>query len=81
MSFAASSRYGKKWPAKSCAAKRAAGFRCEYVYRTGQRCNSSVLLNTHHKTYDRMGKEKGSDLICLCRVHHLKVHGRLDTCK
>lgn len=69
--------YGPRWKAKSLAVKRAAGFQCQYVYKNGTRCKSNTLLNTHHYTYDRFGAERGSDLVCLCRVHHMKVHGRL----
>lgn len=69
--------YGKTWREKSTAVKRCAGFRCEYVYKDGRRCMSTVLLDCHHMTYKRLRAERGSDLVCLCRVHHMKVHGRL----
>lgn len=69
--------YGDKWKARSLAVKRAANFQCEYVYSDGKRCAVSVLLNTHHVTYERFGHERGTDLVCLCRLHHMKVHGLL----
>ena len=69
--------YGSKWVQRSFAVKRAAGFRCEYVYSDGVRCRSNAMLNSHHTTYDRLGRERGSDLVCLCRFHHMKVHGRV----
>jgi hypothetical protein len=69
--------YGPNWKSKSYAVKRAAGFRCEYVYSNGQRCRATSMLESHHTTYERLGRERGSDLVCLCRFHHMKVHGRL----
>ena len=69
--------YGNNWKHKALAAKRVAGFRCQYVYKDGTRCMSNVLLDCHHITYKRLRSERGSDLLCLCRVHHMKAHGRL----
>ena len=45
-------------------------------------CRSKHDLNLHHKTYKRLGRERLSDLVWLCRTcHHeahltLKVQGR-----
>lgn len=69
--------YGRNWTEKATAVKRAAGFRCEYIYSDGSRCQCTVTLQCHHETYSRFLNERGSDLTCLCQVHHLKVHGRL----
>ena len=69
--------YGERWHAKALAVKRAAGFRCEYVYKDGSRCQCTRLLDCHHVTYRRFRCERGSDLVCLCRMHHAKIHGKL----
>ncbi len=47
-----------------------------------QICNSSrdqSILDTHHRTYDRIGNERPGDLIVLCRDCHTLFHenGRL----
>lgn len=35
-------------------------------------------LDVHHITYERLGAEIDSDVICLCRDCHAKVHAALD---
>lgn len=40
-------------------------------------CGSKNQLNVHHKTYDRIGAEKLSDLITLCQECHAKYHNKL----
>jgi hypothetical protein len=46
----------------------AAGRRC-------QLCNAAdQVLDVHHRTYERLGKEKLSDLIVLCRSCHERHH-------
>lgn len=37
-------------------------------------CKSSTKLNVHHKTYERLGKEKLTDLVLLCEECHNKTH-------
>lgn len=44
-------------------------------------CSSTVNLNLHHLTYDRLGKERLSDLVCLCEDCHHKLHENLKTQK
>jgi len=61
------------WKDKSERAKKRAGYRC-------QLCNSpqgEVKLNTHHRTYERLGNEQYSDLIVLCQDCHNKFHNQL----
>ncbi len=58
-----------EWKAKSIAAKERAGNRC-------QLCNSRGPLDTHHRTYERLGNELSEDLIALCRKCHSKFHGK-----
>ena len=59
----------RTWKAKSAAIKK-----------TGicSRCGRKAPLDTHHKTYARLGFEKDSDLIALCRACHAREHGILD---
>lgn len=56
-----------EWKAKANAAKERAGRRCQV-------CNASGLLDTHHRTYDRIGNEQNDDLIVLCRGCHTLFH-------
>jgi hypothetical protein len=46
---------------------RQARYRC-------QLCNTSGLLNVHHRTYERRGCEDMADLTVLCRPCHAKHH-------
>lgn len=39
-----------------------------------QRCNSSYRLHTHHISYERLGEERNSDLVTLCKKCHIKEH-------
>lgn len=56
----------RTWKAKSAAIKK-----------TGicARCGKKTTLDAHHKTYARLGFEKDSDLIALCRACHGLEHG------
>jgi hypothetical protein len=55
------------WKQRSREAKIAANFRCQV-------CNSQGVLDTHHRTYERLGRETTSDLIVLCRACHDIFH-------
>jgi len=55
------------WKNKSESAKRRASNRC-------QLCNRPNNLQTHHRTYERLGNEDDGDLIVLCRECHKKFH-------
>ena len=37
-------------------------------------CGYSRKLQVHHKTYERLGKERNSDLVLLCRDCHESLH-------
>lgn len=57
-----------EWKAKADAARAGADHRCQV-------CNSnSVILDVHHRTYERLGRESPSDLIALCRECHGLFH-------
>ena len=40
-----------------------------------QTCNGKKRLDVHHRTYDRIGREKASDLTVICRTCHELFHG------
>ncbi len=49
-------------------ALRQAGYRCQI-------CHTKKTLHTHHRTYERLGSERLSDLTVLCRACHERHHG------
>jgi len=49
---------------------RSAGYHC-------QLCNQPGVLDVHHRTYERLGCERSSDLIVLCRDCHTTFHHKL----
>jgi len=48
-----------------------AGYKCEA-------CGQKVKLDIHHLTYERLGKERLSDLQALCRPCHRKAEAKND---
>lgn len=42
-----------------------------------QLCSSARYLQVHHNTYERLGAERDSDLIMLCRDCHARYHDKL----
>lgn len=40
-----------------------------------ERCRDAKVSDIHHLTYARLGGERLSDLIALCRLCHRSVHG------
>ncbi len=57
-----------EWAIKRNEARERAGHRCQV-------CNSpNGPLDTHHRTYDRLGRELPEDLIVLCRSCHDLFH-------
>jgi len=55
------------WKTTRTAAIRRAGYRC-------QLCNAEGELHVHHRTYERIEKERASDLIVLCANCHQTFH-------
>jgi len=41
-----------------------------------QICGTRYELYVHHNTYIRRGVEAATDLICVCRVCHAKIHDK-----
>lgn len=56
------------WQQIRKAALKRAKYRC-------QTCNSTSVLDVHHRTYERRGEEIAADVIVLCRDCHSKFHG------
>jgi len=53
-----------QWRNISALVKKLAGYKC-------QRCGfASATLHAHHKTYERFGKERLTDLECVCERCH-----------
>lgn len=40
-------------------------------------CPSTKNLEVHHRTYERIGRERPSDLVVLCASCHRRHHGKL----
>lgn len=61
------------WKAKATEAKRRAENRCQFCY-------SAENIQAHHRTYDRLGYERPSDITVLCdkchEWHHKADRGR-----
>ncbi|MHC4181118.1 MAG: hypothetical protein ACYSWU_26775 [Planctomycetota bacterium] len=53
-------------------ALKIAGWRCQV-------CNASDCeLHVHHRTYERLGKEWETDVVCLCESCHSLFHGKAE---
>lgn len=61
-----------EWKKKSDAAKLRSGFRCQVCNRSSW----EVKLNTHHRTYRRLGVEMDEDLTVLCEDCHKDYHDK-----
>lgn len=44
--------------------------RCEWISIVGDRCQNTMSLKFHHRTYDRYGHELPDDFSVLCPAHH-----------
>ena len=61
------------WMAKAQAAKQRAGQKCQLC---GAK-RKDVQLDTHHNTYQRLGREKNTDLLVLCHPCHMRHEDKL----
>ena len=57
----------KKWKNLAKRVRQRANNRCQH-------CNTTGLLHVHHKTYERVGNERITDLIALCPACHEIEH-------
>lgn len=55
-----------EWKQKANAAKERAGYRCQVCNRH----KKEVVLDAHHRTYERLGNERPEDITVLCRDCH-----------
>lgn len=55
------------WKETRKGALKRAGYKC-------QLCNSDLMLQVHHRTYERRGNEQARDLIVLCQRCHKDFH-------
>jgi len=60
----------KQWRARRDTAIMRAGYRCCVCGRVHM---DTRKLQVHHKTYDRLGKERAEDLMVMCRRCHRRV--------
>ena len=44
-----------------------------------EKCGRPGMVDVHHLTYERVGKERMSDLQVLCPLCHVKAHGNEPT--
>jgi hypothetical protein len=63
---------------RQCALQRA-GYYCEAMIMNARgqptRC-PRVATEVHHLTYERVGRERPEDLLCVCSAHHRALHNR-----
>jgi len=59
----------RQWRKVANEAKERAGYKCQLCGDSGKR------LETHHNTHERLGHEKPTDLIVLCRDCHSSTIG------
>jgi 5-methylcytosine-specific restriction endonuclease McrA len=63
----------KAWKAKRAKVIFRDGGQCQSV-RAKRKCGSRHKIEVHHLTYERFGRERLSDLVCLCEDCHKAVH-------
>jgi HNH endonuclease len=56
------------WRARKALIVRYRGERCE-------RCGCRYLLELHHRSYERLGRERPEDVELLCWICHQREHG------
>jgi len=59
-----------EWDVRRKKAYAMAGYRC-------QLCNKKGQLHAHHRTYERLGHEKDTDIIVLCSRCHATFHKKI----
>jgi 5-methylcytosine-specific restriction endonuclease McrA len=61
-----------EWRVRANDAKQRAKWQCAL-------CCSTKALEVHHRTYERLGRERSDDLIVLCWRCHRRHHGTLQS--
>jgi HNH endonuclease len=59
--------FSYEWLVRRSYKLQSVGYRCE-------NCGEPWSLQVHHLTYDRLGHERDSDLLVLCRACHMNEH-------
>ena len=62
---------GEHWRQLSCKMCEEAGFKCRL-------CGGREVLQVHHRTYERIGREIPSDLFVVCKACHTLIHWIVD---
>jgi 5-methylcytosine-specific restriction endonuclease McrA len=60
----------RKWKLLCSEKKRQAGGQCE-------KCGCYWILQVHHVTYERLGNERLSDLMAVCKFCHEEMHDKI----
>ena len=60
------------WKQCADAAKARAGWRCQVCNKS----STQVALDAHHRTYERLGRERDADITVLCHECHAKFHDK-----
>ena len=63
--------WSREWKQRANEAKQRAGWQCAL-------CEETKSLEVHHRTYQRVGRERPSDLVVLCWRCHRRHHGTLE---
>jgi hypothetical protein len=62
------------WKRRRKVALKRARWHCELC---GRKLHRRSGIHIHHLTYARLGNERKTDLLALCRFCHAAIHGRL----
>lgn len=65
--------FSQHWHRRAHQARRDAGFKCDGCGRRAPRPRYKTL-DVHHKSYDRLWRERPGDLMVLCRSCHDQLH-------
>lgn len=68
------SEYLKSYQWVETKAKWMASKKCKGEICHAKNCKNTKLLSLHHRTYARVGRERLSDLVLVCRGCHKKIH-------
>lgn len=65
------------WQQRRAEALDFAEHRCQICNREQNELDEGSILDVHHRTYERIGRERLADLTVLCRACHARFHERL----
>lgn len=76
--FCPRTRSRKEWYRSYLRSSHWRAVRLQAVQRAGHRCEECGVrgrLEVHHLTYERLGRERDTDIAALCPACHRKEHG------